>query len=128
MNQDWQIDQNLCKRCGACIDICPNRILQKNEVGQVFFRTDHLWMCFRCGHCMAICPIQAVQVPDLSYERDFYSQPELDGQENEQFAHLIAGRRAVRCFQDRPVPHELLEKVVTAIQSAPPGFRRPKQN
>ncbi|PKO14381.1 MAG: hypothetical protein CVU39_15210 [Chloroflexi bacterium HGW-Chloroflexi-10] len=122
MDQGWQVDQDKCKHCGSCVDVCPNRILQKNEYGQVFFRDDRLWMCFHCGHCMAICPQEAISVPGLSYERDFYPQPKMDGMENAQFTHLIDSRRAVRNFQDRAVPHEMLEKIVAAIQSAPPGF------
>jgi ferredoxin len=122
MENTWNIDPQTCKQCGNCVDLCPNRILQKDDSGATRFRADRLWMCFRCGHCMAICPTGAVQIPGLSYSKDFYPQPRLDGHENEQFMHLIEGRRAGRSFQDRPVAHELLEKIVAAIQSAPPGF------
>lgn len=122
MENNWIIDLNTCKQCGSCVDICPNRIIQKDDSNNVYFRPDRLWMCFRCGHCMAVCPTKSIKIPDLSYEQDFYLQPKLDGNENEQFIHLVSSRRAVRSFQDRAVPHELLEKIVQAIQSAPPSF------
>ncbi|HWQ46595.1 MAG TPA: nitroreductase family protein, partial [Longilinea sp.] len=122
MEENWVITQSTCKRCGSCIDLCPNRIIQKDSTGKVDFRQDRLWMCFHCGHCMAICPTQSIHVPGLTYDKDFYPQPKLDGHENEQFVHLISSRRAVRSFLDKPVPHELLDKVVQAIRSAPPGF------
>jgi len=122
MVDQWIVDTVTCRQCGSCIDICPNRILQKNESGKTSFQQDRLWMCFRCGHCMAICPTQSVQVPGLSYEVDFYPQPKPDGHADAHFFDLLASRRAVRSFIDKPVPHELLEKVVQAIQSAPPGF------
>lgn len=35
---------------------------------------------------------------------------------------MIANRRAIRNFQDKPVPRELLEKIVQAIAFAPPSF------
>jgi nitroreductase len=35
---------------------------------------------------------------------------------------MIHTRRAIRNFKDKPVPRELLEKIVEAISSAPPGF------
>jgi len=38
------------------------------------------------------------------------------------FWTMIANRRAIRNFQDKPVPRELLEKIVQAIAFAPPGF------
>lgn len=122
MEDDWKINSKTCKHCENCVDLCPNRIIQKGRSGEIIFRDDRLWMCFRCGHCMAICPTQSVQIPGLSYERDFYPQPQTDGHENESFIHLLSSRRAVRSFQDRQVPHELLEKIVQAIQLAPPGF------
>ena len=122
MEKTWNIDTTTCKECGSCVDLCPNRIIQKDEKGSIYFREDRLWTCFACGHCMAVCPTQSVHIPGLSYERDFYPQPRFDGHENEQFMHLLASRRAVRVFQEKPVPHELLEKVVLSIQSAPPGF------
>ncbi len=122
MTPEWYIDETTCKRCGSCVDLCPNRIIQRDDSGKIFFREDRLWMCFKCGHCMAVCPTESVHVSGLSYEKDFIPQPTISGQEGEQFAHLIAGRRAARSFQDRPVPHEMLEKIVQAIQMAPPGF------
>ena len=35
---------------------------------------------------------------------------------------MITTRRAIRNFQDKPVPKDLLEKIVQAITFAPPGF------
>lgn len=122
MEDQWMIDNQSCKKCGCCIDLCPGRIIQKDVDGNTYFRQDRLWMCFRCGHCMAICPTRSVHIPGLSYEEDFYTNPKSDGYENDHFSALISSRRAVRSFVDKPVPHELLEKVVRAIQSAPPGF------
>jgi nitroreductase len=71
---------------------------------------------------MAICPTQSIQVPGLDYQREFISLPHRDTQAEESFYALIASRRAVRNFQDRPVPRELLEKIVQAVQFAPPSF------
>jgi nitroreductase len=60
-------------------------------------------------------------VAGLSYEHDFIDLPRhTDG--NAPFFDLIPSRRAVRTFQDRPVPRELLEKIVQAITFAPPSF------
>lgn len=111
-----------CKACGSCVELCPNRILQKDAAGKIFFRADRLWMCFRCGHCMAVCPSQAVMIPGLSYEQDFYPQPALDDRAFDSFETLAASRRAGRSFQDKPVPRGLLEKLVEVIALAPPSF------
>jgi hypothetical protein len=50
-----------------------------------------------------------------------FKLPEESSLENS-FFDLIATRRAIRNFQDKPVPRELLEKIVQAIAFAPPGF------
>jgi nitroreductase/NAD-dependent dihydropyrimidine dehydrogenase PreA subunit len=122
MEDIWFIDELTCKGCASCVDLCPNRILQKDEAGKIYFREDRTWECFRCGHCMAVCPTQSVHVPGLSYEKDFYALEKLSGKENEDFQRLISTRRAVRCFQNKPVPRDLLEQVVQAIKQAPPAF------
>jgi nitroreductase/NAD-dependent dihydropyrimidine dehydrogenase PreA subunit len=115
------INLDTCKACGVCAAICPNRIIQKDASGRMFFRPDRIALCFQCGQCMAACPTRSVQVTGLSYERDFVDLPERDDY-SQAFFDLIASRRAVRNFQDRPVPRELLEKIVQAISYAPPGF------
>jgi nitroreductase len=71
---------------------------------------------------MAVCPTGSIHIPGLSYESDFYTPPKLEKDSADHFYSLIASRRATRNFQDKPVPREALEKIVLAIQSAPPGF------
>ncbi len=122
MATKWTIDPTLCKSDGLCVAVCPNRILQKDASGKVRFRPDRLDLCFHCGHCMAICTTQAIQVPNLSYEQDFFPLPQMAGNTADTFFDLIASRRAVRAFKDEPVPHALLEKVVQAIAFTPPSF------
>jgi nitroreductase len=70
---------------------------------------------------MAICPTKSILIDGLSYERDFFEISETFALENS-FLTMIANRRAIRNFQDKPVPRELLEKIVQAIAFAPPGF------
>lgn len=122
MTSTIQIDQDKCSGCGLCVGVCPNRILQKNSQQTIEFIPQRLWSCFQCGHCMAICPKQAIQIAALSYDTDFYPMPFLSTEANPQFEQLIASRRAIRNFQDRPVEHALLEKIVETIRQAPPAF------
>jgi len=84
-------------------------------------REDRVELCFRCGQCMAVCPVEAVAVDRLSYSDDFFELPKPESYE-ESFYNLICTRRAVRNFIDKPVPKEILEKIVKAISFAPPGF------
>jgi len=53
--------------------------------------------------------------------RDFFTLPAGTVTEMS-FLEMIKTRRAIRVFKDKPVPRELLEKVIQAISFAPPGF------
>jgi nitroreductase len=70
---------------------------------------------------MAICPTKSVMVEGLSYSRDFFEISENLGM-GAPFLDMIVNRRAIRNFKDKPVPKEILEKIVQAITFAPPGF------
>ena len=121
MDNSISIDQETCRACGLCGEVCPNKILSKNALGRITFRQDRLPFCMKCGQCMAICPTKSVRIEDLSYSRDFFEIPERFTVEAP-FFNMITSRRAIRNFKDEPVPKELLEKVVQAITFAPPGF------
>jgi nitroreductase len=97
------------------------KIMKKEGSGRISFRPDRLPLCMKCGQCMAICPTKSIFVGSLSYSKDFFEIPETSGGSTS-FIDMIVTRRAVRNFKDKPVPKELLEKVVQAISFAPPGF------
>jgi ferredoxin len=115
------INQSTCKKCHLCLEVCPNKIYIKNSSNEISTRLDRIQLCIKCGQCMAICSTQSVVVNGLSYETDFFKLPE-DGPDERAFYNLIYSRRAIRNFKDKPVPTDLLEKVVDAISFAPPGF------
>jgi NAD-dependent dihydropyrimidine dehydrogenase PreA subunit/nitroreductase len=110
-----------CKKCGLCSEVCPNKIIKKNETNEMFFRPDRADLCFKCGQCMAFCTTKSIIIEGLSYSKDFFDLPKQESFE-EGFFNLIHSRRAIRNFSDKPVPIEALKKVVEAISFAPPGF------
>lgn len=117
------INHSTCKSCLLCTEVCPNKILVKNELNEIASRTERVDLCFKCGQCMAICQSKSIIVDGLSYEKDFFELPvcEQSNLENS-FLDLIYTRRAIRNFKDKPVPKALLEKIVEAISFAPPSF------
>lgn len=121
MKNNSYVNHESCKRCGLCAEVCPNRIMIKDSPDKISFRTDRLHQCFRCGQCMAICPTKSMHIDGLSYTSNFFELPR-DGSFERPFFDMIATRRAIRNFKEKPVPRELLERVVEAISFAPPGF------
>jgi nitroreductase/NAD-dependent dihydropyrimidine dehydrogenase PreA subunit len=115
-----EINTTLCKSCGICVEICPNKVFRQ-ENGQTSIIKERIPLCFTCGQCMAICAAEAVTVEGYTYEKNFYTLPEPTSYEKS-FLDLIRSRRAVRSFLDKPVPRELLEKIAEAISMAPPGL------
>jgi ferredoxin len=99
------------------------KIMIKNGSSEMAFRQDRLPLCIKCGQCMAICPTQSYVVKGLSYSKDFFEMSDPIAPDIV-FFNMIATRRAIRNFKDKPVPKELLEKIVHAITFAPPGFTR----
>jgi Na+-translocating ferredoxin:NAD+ oxidoreductase subunit B len=77
------VDEDACIACGACVDACPNEILELRKKGpegrRVYVRCINLdrggvaiknckAACIACGKCEAVCPSGAVKVVDnLAY-------------------------------------------------------------
>ena len=121
MENAVNIQHGTCKICGLCREVCPMKIMKKDRSDGISFRQDRLPFCIKCGQCMAICPTKSIIIEGLSYSRDFFEVSETRAAETS-FFDMIANRRAIRNFQEKPVPKELLEKIVQAIPFAPPGF------
>ena len=110
-----------CQKCGLCADVCPNQIMEWVQGKEPGFRADRLSLCIQCGHCMAVCPTQSIIAGGLSYEKDFFDLP-MGGLRECDFFNFIASRRSVRNFQDKPVPREMLQRIIDAVTLAPMGF------
>jgi ferredoxin len=115
------INESTCKKCVLCGEVCPNKIIRKNEKKEMFFLEERIDLCFKCGQCMAVCPTKSIIVEGLSYTKDFFDLPTQESYE-EGFFNLLYSRRAIRNFYDKPVSREVMEKIVKAISLSPPGF------
>jgi nitroreductase len=76
-------------------------------------------LCMRCGQCVAVCPTDSITIDGLEPEgfRPF-EQVELD---SKQMLNLMRRRRSVRRYRDRPVPREVLDRIIEAAHLAPTG-------
>jgi ferredoxin len=121
MKDNITFNPDICRKCGLCAEVCPNKIILKDNNHGMTLRPDRVHLCFQCGQCMSICPVKSINIKGLSYTKDFFDLPEEDSYEN-MFFNMLYTRRAIRNFKDKPVPKDLLEKIVQAISFAPPSF------
>ena len=114
------INKSTCKECDLCITICPSGILARNNEGATVFLPEKTDICIKCGHCMAVCSKSSISIEGISYEENLPLLPS-NSVHYEEFRDFLMTRRSVRHFLDRPVPREVLEKIVDAIALAPFG-------
>jgi NAD-dependent dihydropyrimidine dehydrogenase PreA subunit len=61
MNIIVMIDEELCTGCGACVELCPKKILFVDEADNVCRVTDET-RCDRLRGCERVCPAQAIRI------------------------------------------------------------------
>ncbi len=118
------IADTLCTRCGACVDICPLRIIElpKNGLCPRFSATG-ADRCIICGHCEAVCPTGALRVDDPRLDSASYPLPLalLGAEELDAYLRM---RRSIRHFRPDPVPREDIEALLDVTRYAPSGSNR----
>jgi len=74
-------DEKYCMGCGACVEVCPARAIEKVDDPQTLKRTMtiHLGHCIFCGACHAACP--TVKGVTLSTEYDLATLNRLESYE-----------------------------------------------
>ncbi len=117
----YSVNLETCKKCGLCAEVCPNRVVEWVPGKEPRFCADRLSLCIQCGHCMAVCPTQSITAGGLSYEKDFFDLP-MGGVGECDFFNFLSSRRSVRNFQDKPVPKEMLQRIIQGVTLAPMGF------
>ena len=115
-----ELDKETCTKCGACIAACPGCIVipQKDGYPRLFPGADEF--CLRCGHCVGICPTGSVVHKEILLEQcpSIGKKLEVSFQ---QVSQLIKSRRSIREFQEKPVPREVIERIIDVARYAPTG-------
>ena len=112
------VDTELCRKDGICAKVCPIQIIDGN-VGEYPSMSSHkVRVCIGCGQCMAFCPANACSAPGLSSQDSRPLRRELIPPA-EQVEELVFSRRSVRNFKNKPVPRELLHRILDGARFAP---------
>lgn len=61
------VDEQRCKGCGLCINVCPKKILKLsedklNDKGYSFMVCFNMDECIGCARCAMMCPDIAIEV------------------------------------------------------------------
>jgi NAD-dependent dihydropyrimidine dehydrogenase PreA subunit len=61
MNKIVIIDEGLCVGCGACVELCPRKILYIDNAGRKCRVSDEA-KCDRLAGCQRMCPTKAIKI------------------------------------------------------------------
>lgn len=111
------IDSQRCIRCGRCVKVCPSLVFGQEKAG-ADVEVAAPENCIVCGHCAAACPTGAVVHAEFPADKvhpvDRTQLPTPD-----QLMLLCKARRSNRALSRKPVPQELLDRILEAAHAAP---------
>jgi ferredoxin len=119
------INQDLCKACGICGRVCPRHIPVTTENGNKKITTispERFNLCMQCGHCAAVCSNGAIEVESLNQEE--FLPVKAHGINDHQFLSLLQQRRSVRRYKNKPLPRDIINRIIDAAHSSPTGTGR----
>jgi len=119
----FEINSDLCTRCGLCVQDCPARIIEQEGNAVPIIEPDREALCYQCQHCMAVCPTAALSIlgrnPASSLPLTAESFPTLD-----QTSRLIRGRRSIRKYRGEDVDSILIQRLLATLANVPTGVNR----
>jgi len=117
----FTIDPEKCNHCGMCVLECPARIIVAHEPKTVPILVEGgEERCITCGHCVAVCAPGAFAHRAMRPEQlEEVTRRQLPSPA--QAERLLKSRRSVRSYKNKPVPRELLAKLIDIAHYAPSG-------
>lgn len=109
------VDVNLCKGDGACVAVCPARMLTLGAKG--IPEEDPEGNCILCGHCVAVCPHDALTHTGLPQEPFLPASGKLP--DPKAIDSFLMSRRSVREFKDGPIARETFDGLLDVARRAP---------
>ncbi|TKJ24180.1 MAG: hypothetical protein CEE43_00420 [Promethearchaeota archaeon Loki_b32] len=111
-NSKIVVDIDSCTKCKACIEECRYYYFDAENLCLVDEADE---FCLECGKCVAVCPVNAIR---LKIHKDKVLKivpPKEDLPSFEILTNLFQTRRSRRQFKDKPVPKELIEKILNIV-------------
>jgi nitroreductase/NAD-dependent dihydropyrimidine dehydrogenase PreA subunit len=116
------VDIDNCTKCKACANECSLLIF---DSGTINFADATEEECIECGKCVAVCPENVIKLKvhgEIKLE-NVPSKDELPSFNS--LINLFQTRRSRRQFKKKPVPNELIEKILNqAAKYSPTGHNQ----
>lgn len=105
------VDKERCQKCGICSTRMKGYCISTENGYPVFDEK----LCNTCQKCVSICPFQAIMV-NGKYPKK--SNKNIDIESEKIFA-LMENRRSIKKFNDKRIPVDIMEKIISAANLAP---------
>ena len=110
------INQELCRSCGICGEVCPRHIPEIVESGELrvtVISPERVDLCLQCGHCAAVCPQDAVAME--CFRGRAFDPVNGTGIDSDQLLSFVRQRRSVRRYRDEPISREVIDLMIEAL-------------
>jgi nitroreductase/NAD-dependent dihydropyrimidine dehydrogenase PreA subunit len=117
----FEIDDGKCNYCGMCVLECPAGIIAMDSPKAMpSLAEGGEERCILCGHCVAVCAPGAFRHREIKPdELEPINKRLLPSPA--QAERLLKSRRSIRAYKKKPVPRELLTKLIDIARYAPSG-------
>jgi nitroreductase/NAD-dependent dihydropyrimidine dehydrogenase PreA subunit len=117
----FTIDEEKCIRCGICAEECPYRLIEAKKEQIPTPTSDAEKYCIECGHCVAVCPKAALTHRMMNPQNCTPIDQQLlpNGM---QLTQLLRSRRSIRSYLKKPIPRDLLQRLIEDANYAPTGL------
>lgn len=116
----FEVNQQTCRQDGICAAVCPFGLIDLQKGGYPKPTAEAEEECIRCGHCVTVCPTGSLTHREMPVEQCPPIQKALQVTA-EQCEHFLRSRRSIRVYENKPVPREVLTRLVETARYAPTG-------
>ena len=119
-NSKIKIDIDNCTKCKECVKDCVANLFSLDQ-GFLRLKDSFEEVCIECGHCEAVCPVNVIQ---LKFHEDGELEQSSIGEEfptYSSFLKLVLNRRSIRRFKEKPIPKDIMEKLLKIGKYSPTG-------